>query len=47
MTNDEKCELKGLVMMGYKFDEIRQLVSCSDSTIKRYIKVFGKKKRKP
>lgn len=40
MTNLEKRELRQLVKRGKTFAEIRKLVSCSDSTIKQYIKTF-------
>ena len=41
MTNLEKQELRMLVKQKLNFEEIRELVDCSDSTIRRYIKVFN------
>ena len=46
MTNTEKNELRRLVKRGYTFKEIRELVDCSDSTIRQYIKVFAPKEEK-
>ena len=43
MTNADKKELRQLAREGWSFEEIRLLVDCADSTIRRYIKVFGKK----
>ena len=45
MTNDEKRELKAMAKEGLSFRKIRPIVDCADSTIIRYIKVFGKKKK--
>jgi len=42
MTNYEKNELRRLAKQGYSFEEIRSIVSCSDVTIKRYLKIFSK-----
>jgi len=42
MTNMDKRELKELVKEGLSFKEIREIVDCCDSTIRQYIKVFGK-----
>lgn len=47
MTNTEKNELRQLVKRGYTFKEIRDLVDCSDSTIRQYIKVFAPKEETP
>lgn len=41
MTNLEKKELRQLCKSGHTFDEIRQEVSCSDATIKRYMEIFS------
>ena len=40
MTNDEKAVLRRLVREGLSFIEIRKQVSCSDATIKNYIKAL-------
>ena len=40
MTNAEKSELRYLAKENLSFKQIRKIVDCSDSTIKRYIKVF-------
>jgi len=40
MTNHEKAVLRRLVRVGLSFDEIKKQVSCSDATIKRYIKAL-------
>lgn len=47
MTNREKNELRLLAKAGYSLREIRlsEVLCCSDSTIRRYIKVFGKKEK--
>lgn len=45
MTNEDKSELKQLAKQGLSFKEIKDIVSCSDTTIKRYIRVFDKKIR--
>ena len=42
MTNSEKANLRRLVKEGWNFKEIRKMVDCSDSTIRNYIKCFGK-----
>lgn len=42
MTNNEKSELRQLCREGLSFKEIRELVNCAGSTIKRYMKVFNK-----
>jgi len=44
MTNDDKRELRQLAKEGLSFSEIREIVDCTDSTIRRYIKVFQKKR---
>lgn len=44
MTNDEKRELKQLCRSGYSFERIKRLTTCSDTTIKKYIKCFSQKK---
>lgn len=41
MTNLEKQELRQLVKQGLSFKEIRKFVSCSDGTIRQYIKTFA------
>lgn len=46
MTNKQKSELRQLVKDGFSFREIRVLIDCADSTIRGYIKVFGKKGKK-
>ncbi len=47
MTNIEKDELRWLASRReFSFKEIRGLVDCADSTIKKYIKVFRKIKEK-
>lgn len=43
MTNADKRELREMAKAGDTFEEIRDLMDCADSTIKQYIKVFGKK----
>ena len=45
MTNSEKFELKQLCKEGYSFEQIKKFVNCSDSTIKKYLKVFGNVER--
>lgn len=37
MTNNEKAELRSLVMRGFSFNEIRSRTNCSSQTIKNYI----------
>ena len=44
MTNEDKRYLKELAKCGLTFEEIRKRIDCSDSTIKKYIKVFGESK---
>lgn len=44
MTNLEKQELRQYAKQGLSFKQIRGLVSCSDSTIRQYIKIFAPKK---
>lgn len=44
MTNADKAELIHLVKQGYSFHEIRIIVSCSDTTIRQYLKIFKKRK---
>ena len=44
MTNQDKYDLRQLAKEGLSFEDIRGLVDCADSTIKRYIIVFRKKK---
>lgn len=44
MTNLEKQELRNYCKQGLAFNKIRLLVSCSDVTIRRYLKVFAPKK---
>lgn len=41
MTNREKQELRGLCKSGLSFKTIKTFVSCSDSTIKRYMELFS------
>ena len=43
MTNKEKAELRKLAKEGLSFSEIRELVDCSNTTIKQYIKIFKPK----
>jgi len=45
MTNEQKRDLRNLAREGLSFAEIRELVDCSDATIRSYIKTFGKKKK--
>lgn len=45
MTNKEKSELRQLCKEGCTFKEIRYIVDCCDATIKRYLKIFSKKKQ--
>lgn len=45
MTNEDKGELRNLCKKGYSFKDIREIVSCSTSTIKSYMKIFSPKKR--
>ena len=47
MTTTKKNELRRLVKAGYTFQEIRDLVECSDSTIRQYLKVFAPTKETP
>ena len=42
MTNEEKADLRELVKRGVSFMEIKECVDCSDTTIKRYMKIFTK-----
>ena len=44
MTNREKAELREYAKAGYSFSKIKEMVDCSDSTIRQYIKVFAPKK---
>lgn len=44
MTNEDKRYLKELAKRGLTFEEIKRRIDCSDSTIKRYIRVFGESK---
>jgi transposase len=46
MTNEQKTELRYLARQGYSFKEIREIVDCSDSTIKLYMKIFNRVKDK-
>ena len=41
MTRLEKIELRHLVQDGWTFEQIRRVVECSDTTIRRYLKVFA------
>ncbi len=41
MTNQEKHDLARYCKAGYTFLQIRGLVNCSDTTIRRYMKVFS------
>lgn len=43
MIKGEKAMLRFLCRKGHSFDKIRSLVKCSDSTIKKYMKVFSPK----
>jgi len=45
MTDKEKNRLRMLAKEGYSFKEIRRIVDCADSTIRRYIKVFSPDRR--
>jgi len=45
MTNKEKDYLRRLAKEGRSFQEIREVVDCSDKTIREYIKIFRKKER--
>lgn len=47
MSNVEKTELRILCKQGKSFDEIREIVDCSDATIKRYLKVFSPQDPQP
>ena len=42
MRNAEKTELANYCKKGYSFKRIRNLVDCSDSTIRNYLKTFQK-----
>ncbi len=42
MTNLEKSLLRHMVKREFSFSEIKKTVGCADSTIRRYMKVFGK-----
>ncbi len=42
MTNEER-ELKELAKQGLSFNEIREKVHCSDSTIKKYISILRRR----
>jgi DNA-binding CsgD family transcriptional regulator len=46
MTNYEKNQLRQLAKEGYSFQEIQRIVFCSDATIKNYLKIFTKKRKK-
>jgi DNA-binding NarL/FixJ family response regulator len=46
MTNKEKNLLRQLALAGWSFNDIRQEVSCSDATIRVYIKLFRGKGKK-
>lgn len=46
MTNAEKSELRRLCKQGLSFSEILEIVDCSDQTIKLYMKVFSKTKKR-
>ena len=41
MTDEEKRELKTLVKEGWSYRDIRGTVTCADSTIKKYIRLFS------
>lgn len=43
MTNDEKAQLISFCKQGYTFSEIKIMVNCADTTIRRYMKIFWKK----
>lgn len=43
MTNLEKQELRAYARRGLTFEQIRKLVSCSDKTIKVYLKALAPK----
>ena len=45
MTNSEKMQLTFYAKEGRTFKEIRELVECVDSTIEKYMKIFGKLKK--
>lgn len=46
MTNEEKSELKQYAKEQLSFKEIKSYVDCCDATIRRYIRVFKRKKIK-
>jgi len=41
MTKKEKNHLAQLCKEGFKFEEIKRFVTCSDTTIRRYLKIFS------
>jgi hypothetical protein len=41
MRRIEKDDLVSYCREGLSFNTIRKLVSCSDSTIRKYLKIFG------
>jgi hypothetical protein len=44
MTNADKSELRWMIKNGYSFEQIRDAVICSESTIRRYIRALKSKK---
>jgi len=46
MTNKEKSELRKLAKTGMTLSEIKRYVTCSDQTIRNYIKIFATKGEK-
>lgn len=45
MTNRQKFLLKVMCKQGMSLENIKEIVPCSNSTIKRYMKEFAPKKR--
>ena len=43
MTNQEKSDLRYYCRHGYSFNQIRGMVACSDSTIRKYMNTFSPK----
>jgi hypothetical protein len=44
MTKEDKRELRVMCKSGCSFEDMKEYFSCSDATIKRYMKTFSQKK---
>jgi len=42
MKDSEKYKLKYYCRIGYSKESIKRLINCSESTIKKYMKIFSK-----